>query len=195
MARRVWWTAEPIGHFVRPRLRWLDLTPTGDDWIAPCRSTERPQGCKPSKSTTKAIDPLYPPKHALNHATHESPLRLLRSRAPPSHHSLPCHRVLFDAHAFYHSHWGFFCVFVFPMVSPTVVRQLSTLGSAAQVGEKLSKGRDMELVSARDRVTEGIRLYVRILPLVLLPFFPSVYMDTGSSQKISVNHCFGQVVK
>ncbi|CAN0137540.1 unnamed protein product [Ectocarpus fasciculatus] len=37
--------------------------------------------------------------------------------------------------------------------------ELSTLGSATQVGEKLSKGRDMELVSARDRVTEGIRLY------------------------------------
>ncbi|CAN0212443.1 unnamed protein product [Pylaiella littoralis] len=36
---------------------------------------------------------------------------------------------------------------------------LSTLGSATQVGEKLSKGRDMELVSARDRMTEGIRLY------------------------------------
>lgn len=38
--------------------------------------------------------------------------------------------------------------------------QLSTLGTVSQVGQKLSKGRDMELVSARDRVTEGIRLYV-----------------------------------
>lgn len=39
--------------------------------------------------------------------------------------------------------------------------KLSTLGTVSQVGEKLSKGRDMELVNARDRVTEGIRIYVR----------------------------------
>eukprot|EP00752_Nemacystus_decipiens_P012781 g11319.t1 len=37
--------------------------------------------------------------------------------------------------------------------------ELSTLGTVTQVGEKLSKGREMELVSARDRMTEGIRLY------------------------------------
>ncbi|CAM9273173.1 unnamed protein product, partial [Hapterophycus canaliculatus] len=37
--------------------------------------------------------------------------------------------------------------------------ELSTLGTVSQVGAKLSKGRDMELVSARDRITEGIRLY------------------------------------
>ncbi|CAM9346511.1 unnamed protein product [Scytosiphon promiscuus] len=37
--------------------------------------------------------------------------------------------------------------------------ELATLGTVSQVGQKLSKGRDMELVSARDRITEGIRLY------------------------------------
>eukprot|EP00903_Cladosiphon_okamuranus_P005704 g5664.t1 len=37
--------------------------------------------------------------------------------------------------------------------------ELTTLGTVTQVGEKLSKGRDMELVSTRDRVTEGIRIY------------------------------------
>lgn len=38
--------------------------------------------------------------------------------------------------------------------------QLSTLGSLSVVGQKLSKGRDMEIVSSRERITEGIRLYV-----------------------------------
>lgn len=37
--------------------------------------------------------------------------------------------------------------------------ELSTLGTATQVGEKLSKSRDMELVNVRDRITEGIRIY------------------------------------
>eukprot|EP00904_Undaria_pinnatifida_P010646 jgi/Undpi1/6711/HiC_scaffold_20.g09190.m1 len=37
--------------------------------------------------------------------------------------------------------------------------QLSTLGSLSVVGQKLSKGRDMEIVSSRERITEGIRLY------------------------------------
>lgn len=38
--------------------------------------------------------------------------------------------------------------------------QLSTLGSLRQVGEKLSKGRDLEIIMSRERLTEGIRLYV-----------------------------------
>ncbi|CAN0293896.1 unnamed protein product [Laminaria digitata] len=37
--------------------------------------------------------------------------------------------------------------------------QLSTLGSLSVVGEKLSKGRDMEIIMSRERITEGIRLY------------------------------------
>lgn len=37
--------------------------------------------------------------------------------------------------------------------------QLSTLGSLQTVAERLSKGRGMEILSARERITEGIRLY------------------------------------
>lgn len=40
--------------------------------------------------------------------------------------------------------------------------QLSTLGTLSVVAQKLSKGRDMEIVSSRERITEGIRLYVSI---------------------------------
>lgn len=45
-------------------------------------------------------------------------------------------------------------------LSLCVCAQLSTLGSLSVVGEKLSKGRDMEIIMSRERITEGIRLYV-----------------------------------
>lgn len=35
------------------------------------------------------------------------------------------------------------------------------MGSLQKVGEKLSKGRNMEMIAARERITEGVRLYVR----------------------------------
>lgn len=45
-------------------------------------------------------------------------------------------------------------------LSLSVRAQLSTIGNLSQVGEKLSKGRDLEIVMSRERITEGIRLYV-----------------------------------
>lgn len=47
-----------------------------------------------------------------------------------------------------------------PCAPSLAMSQLSTLGSVQEVGEKLSKGRKVELLMARERVTEGIRLYV-----------------------------------
>lgn len=51
--------------------------------------------------------------------------------------------------------------------------QLSTLGSLRQVGEKLSKGRDLEIIMSRERLTEGIRLYVSAKLLARIAFLPN----------------------
>lgn len=68
--------------------------------------------------------------------------------------------------------------------------QLSTMGALDIVAGKLSKARDMEVVSARERVTEGIRLYVRYRDVTTINNRYAPFVDLS----VFLNFCRGNVV-
>lgn len=60
------------------------------------------------------------------------------------------------------------------------------MGSLKTVGEKLSKSRGVELLAARERVTEGIRLYVSASQYAFMTYILSCNLFAGRVQHLDL---------